>query len=314
MVAHRYWRFCPLKGNVGGDGFIMMNRLRAYDAAGSTDYMQTGTVTSSAVQDGLLANLLDADNNSYAQFNAYPIHIQLDMGSGNDIELDHFVFNGGGAGGYEGRSPGVVAIQGSDDGITFTTYSIWYNRTDSGLNYTVGRTVAIPAYGGTPEWWGITIDYTDRGFMSVTALQMFDDAGSSTNLALGVSNPTAVDWYSGSYTPAKAFDADINSFWSSGSNVKPGFLFCQLPAAAVIEKIAITGRNDDLGADDAPQGGMVIYSEDGINFVPYWTYTMTGWADNADTKTADNPDPGTIGGGGGGPSGPTRRRLAVVVC
>lgn len=282
---HRYWRLRFLRAN--GSSYTMMNKVECYDEAALVNYFNTKTVTASrAPQDGSLNNLKDNSLDSYCQFDTEDFWIRLDMGAGNNIGVTRWIINGGGLGNYMDRAPGIFLSQFSDDNVNWTTHMVMLPQ--GTWTYGVPKTFDLPLFENGPfDYWGITVNGTARGFISVSMLGLYEDA-EGPNLAYPVTMARARDNYGG-YEPSKAFDNDNGSFYSSESSNMPGFLVAKLPAPAIVTRISVRGRPDDLGADDSPTSGMVVFSMDGQTFRVYFTYEFTNWQDGGQTKFYDKP-------------------------
>lgn len=282
---HRYWRIRFLRAN--GSSFTMMNKLEIYDQAGIVDYMQTATITTSpAPQDGSVANLKDNSLSTYCQFGTENATMTFDMGAGNEPGITRWVMNGGGAGGFIDRAPGVFIIQHSDDNATWTTHMVMLPA--GTWTYGVAKTFDLPAFGDPAEYWGITVNGTARGYTSISTLGLYAETHGE-NLAVNATEARARDNYGG-YEPSKAFDTDPSSFYSSSSANMPNFLVARLAEPAMIIEITVRGRPDDLGADDSPTSGMVVYSHDGVTYRVYFNYEFSGWADYGQTKRYTKPE------------------------
>lgn len=286
---HRYWRVLFLRAN--GGPWTNITKLSLYEQDGLVDYAQTATVTTNVTpQDGNLDNLKDSDANTYCQWSTETFEVKYDMGAGNIRGISRWII-GGAVAGVVNRSAGVFVVQFSDDDSTWMTHMVglpagtW--TSDSQI-----KTFDLPVWDGPVDYWGITVNHTDRGYAVFAELTMHATPG-GPNLAASVTEVRARDYYS-SDVPENAFDGDVNTFWGSATEYPPHFLVCKLPSAAIIEQIGIRSRNDSLGAEDAPQAGMVIFGPDGINYRVYFTYAFSGWSDFSDYKTFTNPSIGQL--------------------
>ena len=121
--SYRYWRF-HITANNGDNAYGALAEVEFRQTVGGADVTTTSTpVTSSIGQYSVTYKLINLVNNSTSSFwistvnPVFPYWVMFDLGTAKDIrQIAIYPYTAG-----TGRAPTAFSVQGSNDGVNFTT-------------------------------------------------------------------------------------------------------------------------------------------------------------------------------------------------
>lgn len=143
----------------------------------------------------------------------------------------------------------------------------------------------------THPYWRILVARTNGdGYVTFAELEFRQKAGVADQATGGSSADNGN--YSGDYSAAKAFDANMSTCFHSGgqSNVWVSYRF---PAARSVEEVAITSRAEANGVRGSPNTFDIQWSDDGATWTTEWTVTGATFTGFGQTIVFSNTSPGT---------------------
>jgi hypothetical protein len=275
MAAHRYWR-CHVKQLTGGTATAFAE-IEMRTALGGADQCTGGTpLVSHAPTSGTAASAF-ANDGTTTQCVVTPTAdawIGYDFGAGNEKDIIEVAYWGASG---TNRSPGVWSVDWSDDGVEWTT--AWRVESKTGWTTNVARVFSKPVIASdTARYWRVwylgNVKGTAVGSWRCAEMEMYDAVGGA-NLCTG-GTPIASGTGTTGLLLANAFDGSfaIGSYAniSSGNATWIGYDFGAANDKAIVEIIhKVVGGTSD-GWADAPITGDVEASNDGVNWLPVWSF------------------------------------------
>lgn len=288
MATHVYWRI--LITDASGS-YSKTAEIRMYDSSG-TSLCSGGTITASSNYPGYPpSNAFDGNTTTFWHTNNIPTSgspewIEYQFASAVDVavfELMRYTNDTG---------PTGLKLQYSDNNSTWTDATAALTTTyGTGEQWKIWAVATPPA--GSYLAWRFTITAVQGGGSttpSVAEIAMRATPGGSTI------NPTntiheAKDFFSSSYIPDYAFDANSATFWNANSGAS-NWIKALFPIPETVVEVAWTSRPDSLGPNQSPTSVTVEGSNNGgTTWTTVTTLTPATW-----TGTTGQTQTFTFGG------------------
>lgn len=289
MAAHRYWRIRTLTQNGGGFSsnlLVLLTEVEMRVSIGGADQCTGGTAIG---QNGFAtgsgedpASAFDNNtatwwqgwvNNTADNTRPRPCFIGYDFGAGNEKDIIEVGIAAHAT--YLDRTPRTFVVESSDDNVAWAFE--WLSTPKTWPNNTM-RSFAKPTAQASNRYWMLYSRRHEReawnGNLSVAELKFYEAGVDVTSGGSGIGDVN----FSGTTTPAKAFDADTNSYYASlyTDEAWIGYDFGS-GVNRDINRVDFRARADFDG--QAVQAGQLFYSQDGVSWLPDWGFvTLPQWA------------------------------------
>lgn len=312
MAAHRYWRLRSRRPTTDSVYLIAELEMRASNGGadetgnvGGTSFGTAGFFSGSEGPDKAFNNntgnwhqpLNEANN--WADVDAIT---GWDFGSGNDKDIVEVAITINAS--FLTRCPSVFAIEYSDDNVTYTTLFWVTKETWSGAGPHVFSKSQTTSDGSAPYWAAIDIETdTQDSALGCREIDFFSGGSNITSGGSPVSMPSL-----GGFPNTNAFDNNTGTLWQAANGlIKGKWVGYHFASAVAVDRMDWTARNDGFHAQSAV-AGIMCYSDDGIVWIPSWTFNNTTNYTSGETRTFSkpvvdpevtsvSPDEGTANGG-----------------
>lgn len=275
MAGFRYWQLRFL--HPGNDTYNEIASFEFRDTVGganlATDVSKASMSAVGLTGAGVIDNLFDDDDGTTVRWQSTQnVVVVYDFGLGNERELLEIAITGGAT---PTRSPYLIAVRRSDDGVTWVTAWVAYRNS---WTATEKKVMTRPVGLGACRYWAVVAHGIENAvpFMTCRELYLREIPGG----ALATGDGSAFETHensSGSLTADKSFDSNISTASRNAATAYLDMLGYDFGVG-----VTKTIREVDFlpSGNNAPSSGAVIKSNNFLDWEVLNSFVVADWTDD----------------------------------